>query len=1111
MTSRAAGELIGGRYRLLDPIGEGGLCEVWRAEDLRAGRALALKWLKPAYVADSRLRRRLHREARAVARLEHPHIVRLYDVADDPRVGPYIAMEWLRGMSLTDRLHVGMGLDELLDATDEILDALAYAHARGVVHRDLKPDNVVVSRTPDGGEAIKLLDFGFAWLEDDADARISQSMPDIFGTPIYMAPEQITNDGELGPWTDLYALCVMLWELITGEPPFSGKNSTAVVVQHVTAPLPPFVPIDGLDVPRGLEAILRRGLEKEPARRFASADEMRRALDVVRAGEGAVDEVVDPDDGPLIGRIDVQRWLWDHAVRACEDKQLAAAVIESAPGMGRTRLCRWLRQTMADGGWMLAGMGRADADGIREALRDALGLPDEPEVPPVEALTLAFETLGLGHSEAAEPLADFLWSAGPFDRRDPARLAFVLRHLATRRPLLLCLDDLHRGGPDVMHALDQAVGVLHRAPAPVMMLLTRSLPPPLADDTPEKPGGLDLAEAFLHRRADVLSIRSLGPLGADGMAMFVAHVLGLDPEAGGPVLAAARGNPLHATHAAYALHEQGVLHGTDGGYVSDGPVPIPSDDPLTLTRGRLDRLFYDPEQALERRLAECFALIGDRLPEGAVDALAVSFETGPERLQTGIEALIQRGVMVRDARGRVAFSHRLIADTLRADVAIRSDAAILCGRVADTIARLPRQGSGPTTAERAGHALAGGLIAEAVDVQVEAALEALAHGWPRVAADALDDAAGWLTWVPRDRARHTAGLRLARARWALATERHAEAMADADAAAGWADRVIDRAVAAIARRIAGEAALGRRQLDEATHRLRLAEVAAEGRDPAEAARRMMAGGRLALARGLLPEARIRLTQAHSRFGRLDDGPGQARCQLALGLLAERSGETRNAVSRYREVVERADGLADAGLRGRAMLRIADLQRRAGRDDTAIALYEAAVEALTHADRDGSRARALRGLGECRLRRGGGSKTEPFRLALALFEDRGEDLEAAACATRLGHAALDRGDPHAAEAFYARALSHFDARSGDPRVGLLHAFIARAAQRAGQLDRRNRHLDAALEVDAAVPLRSVEFPLVLDEIAEALLREGRTEAGHRLRARAGEIRLMMSDG
>lgn len=1106
---RQAGDVIGGRYRLLDPIGEGGLCEVWRAEDRRAGRVLALKWLKPAYRADSRLRRRMHREARAVARLEHPHIVRLYDVDDDDGVGPYIAMEWLRGMSLTERLHVGMSLDDLLDATDEILDALAYAHVRGVVHRDLKPDNVVVSRGADGRETIKLLDFGFAWLEGDTDAGLSQPMQDIFGTPTYMAPEQITHEGELGPWTDLYALCVMLWELITGDPPFAGKTSRAVVVQHITAPLPPFVPIEGLDVPRGLEAILRRGLEKEPAARFATAAEMQRVLRAVRAGDGVVGEVIDPDDGPLIGRIEVQRWLWEHAVRACEDQVLAAVVIESAPGLGRTRLCRWLRQTMADGGWMLPGMGQADADGIRAALRDALQLPDEPEVPPVEALVLAFEALELARSEAADAVADFIYGSGPFGSRDPARLAFVLRHLASRRPLLLCLDDLQIAGPDVMHALDHALGVLERAPAPVMLLCTRRMVVEGAPDG-ELPGEMAFDEAMIERRQSLIARRVLPALGADAMAMFAAHALGLDAAATAPVLAAAAGNPLYATHAVYALHEQDILRRTEDGYVPATEVPPLPADPIALTRARLDRLFHSKEHQLERRLAECFALIGDALPDGAVHALAAAFDTRPQRLAEGIDSLIERGVMVRDGAGRVRFTHRLISVTMRADVAIRSDAAILFGRIADALGRLPRLGRGPTTAERAGHALAGGLIADAVDIQIEAALEALEHGWPQVAAGGLESAADWLTWVPEDRARHAAGLRLGLARWALATERFARALTEADAAAAWADRVMDRGVAAIGRRIAGEAALGLRQLDEATTRLRLAEVAGDGQAPAEAARRMLAGGRLALARGLLPEARIRIGQAHTRFGRLDDGLGQARCQLALGLLAERAGETRNAVSRYREVVERADGLAEAGLRGRAMLRIADLQRRMGRDDTAIALYEAAVEALRHADRDGSRARALRGLGECRLRRGGGSITEPFRLALALFEERGESLEAAACATRLGHTALDRGETQVAEALYARALTHFDPAGGDPRVGLLHAFIARAAHRSGQLDRRERHLQAALDIDGRAPLRSVEWPLVLDEIAEGLLREGRIESGRRLQARATHIRLLLSE-
>lgn len=1092
--------VVGGRYRLIEAIGEGGLCVVWRARDTLAGRDVALKWLKPAFVSDARLRRRMYREARAVARLEHSNIVRMYDVVEDQELGPFIAMEWIRGVSFTERLRAGVSLDGLFDATDQILDALAFAHARGVVHRDLKPDNVVVTRGSDGRETIKLLDFGFAWIEDDVDAHISQS--DVFGTPVYMAPEQITGEGVLGPWTDLYALAVMLWELICGQPPFTGPKGSAVIVQHVTAPVPEFVPLTDLDVPAGLESVLRKALEKEPAGRFADAAEMRNAIAAARAGSLDAAGPADPDDGPLIGRLDTQRWLWDRVVRACEDGVSQALVLEAAPGLGRTRLCRWLRHALVEGGWMLAGIGPADGAGVREALRDALGLGPEPDGVPEDTIIDAFEMLGLEVLEVPESVSSLLWSRKPIGSRGAAQLDEAVRFLARQRPLLLCLDDLERADPRTLAAVDALVGSLMAEPAPVVLLVTRALLP--RDD--ERFSDFPLVEQFLRRRRGTLDVRRLDPLGPDAMAMMAAHTLGLEPLDANAVLNAAGGNPLLATHAVYFQHEIGRLGRAPGlGDTLEPAEPLP-DDPLSLTRARLDRLFHDPPAQLERRLAECFALVGDHVPAGSIDALAESFEVERRRLDDGLAALVRRGVMQVSPEGGHDFVHRLLAAAMRDDVAGRSDASILHGRVADALSRIPRGARGPTTADIAAMYLAGGCLPEAVDFQVRAALEALEAGWPRVADAALIDADKWLAWVTENQARHGADLRLARARWGLATERLELAFREAETAARWSEEAHDRRRATVAYRLVGSAALALRLPEDAARSLRRAEQFAVARDEREGAWRMLAAGRLALERGLLPEARIRFGQASSRFARVNERRGGVEIQIALGELAVRQGQGTVALDQLTAALNRAGELGAIDLRGRALWRLADLHRRAGQDEAALDCYAAAVEAFEQCDRQRSKARALWGLGECRRRLGLPGARKAFLNALTLFEHRHDAVEAAACATRLGSLALEAKDYVGAEQAFTRALAHYEGRDPGPRLGLLHALLARTMHRAGDVEGRNRHLHTALRIDARTPLRSPEWIDILEEVAAGI---GQGATARRLIERAREVRALLA--
>ena len=161
------GQVIADRYRIEQPIGEGGIGRVFRARDLHTREAVAIKCLRNEFAKDARVRRRFMREGRAVARLQHPHIVRLYACGESGDT-PYIAMELIEGTPLSEHRDQGLHLDTLLAIADQTLSALAFAHARGVVHRDVKPENILVSWVDRGHRPyVKLLDFGFARVEDD--------------------------------------------------------------------------------------------------------------------------------------------------------------------------------------------------------------------------------------------------------------------------------------------------------------------------------------------------------------------------------------------------------------------------------------------------------------------------------------------------------------------------------------------------------------------------------------------------------------------------------------------------------------------------------------------------------------------------------------------------------------------------------------------------------------------------------------------------------------------------------------------------------------------------------------------------------------------------------
>ncbi len=274
--------LVGDRYRILSLIGRGGMGNVFRAEHTALRREVALKVLAaPTGAARSEFVERFAREAQASARLDHPGCVRILDYGADARGEPFIAMELIEGPTLAAALKSGpFSVARALHVARGVLAALAHAHRHGVVHRDVKPENVMFAVT--SGFRIVLIDFGLASLAN-APALTGNGMA--MGSPSYIAPERLLGQPH-GPRGDLYAVGVILYEMLAGVRPFEGETPQAIMQRALERPARPLRSLRS-DVPDVLDAVIRRAMQKDPAKRFGDAEEMLSALADVTALEAA--------------------------------------------------------------------------------------------------------------------------------------------------------------------------------------------------------------------------------------------------------------------------------------------------------------------------------------------------------------------------------------------------------------------------------------------------------------------------------------------------------------------------------------------------------------------------------------------------------------------------------------------------------------------------------------------------------------------------------------------------------------------------------------------------------------------------------------------------------
>ncbi|HEX3474880.1 MAG TPA: protein kinase [Kofleriaceae bacterium] len=262
------GKVIDGRYEILARIGEGGMGVVYKARQTPLDRVIALKMLNSQMATDPTWVQRFYNEAKACSRLQHPNTIRMFDFGQSPEGRLFMTMEFLDGVSLREALSRGpLAPHRVVKILIQCCASLAEAHSIGIIHRDIKPDNVFLLNMAGSPDFVKLLDFSVAkLLEGD---RLKTQAGVVFGTPQYMSPEQ-GRGMPLDARSDLYALGILAFEMLTGNVPFHDENPMTVIQMHLQAQVPPLPQ----SIPYSVQQIVRRALEKEPNRRYQSSGEM---------------------------------------------------------------------------------------------------------------------------------------------------------------------------------------------------------------------------------------------------------------------------------------------------------------------------------------------------------------------------------------------------------------------------------------------------------------------------------------------------------------------------------------------------------------------------------------------------------------------------------------------------------------------------------------------------------------------------------------------------------------------------------------------------------------------------------------------------------------------
>jgi len=683
-----AATLIAGRYLPQRLLGRGGAKDVWLAHDLTLDRPVALARARSG-AAGAEARERMRREARLMARLgDHPHVVTVYDAVEDEGA-LHIVVRFMGGGSLAERLRATPGgrldVEEVLSTGRALADALAHAHEHGVIHRDVKPDNVWLAADGSAG----LGDFGIAFAAGDPAGTRGTAT----GTPYYQAPEQAAGGAPL-PASDLYALGATLWELLCGRPPFQGPDAAALLIEHRhTEPEPPSRHARGVEP--GLDALVLSLLAKSAADRPADAGVVRDALDRLGGAPGVPVAAVAGDREPLVGR-DAELAGLRGALEAAAAGAAHVVAVAGEPGIGKTRI---VDEAAAEAGARGAAVvrGRAGEESraygpwraaLRPLIAAASGLPARV-LDDVRRLTGDGRPPEVPAAPASAPDAGARAAAPPPDAEEERlrmfdAVAALVGAAARERELLIALEDVHAADRSSLRLLGH---LLHAAPdARLLVVLTyRS-----AEVAAGHPLSAALEALDGERRLTRIVLRGL-PEAA--VARFLPPGADVTPGAVRALHERTAGNPFFLRELVRLLAERGALSGG-----AELPALVP--DRVREVVGR--RL-----EPLEPATREVLAIAGVVARPFTISGIARVGGLGRESVAQALQpALAGRLVEARaDAPGRFGFAHAIVRDAVYDELppALR---ARLHASVAAVLQESLEAGGEATAAEAAHHALA---------------------------------------------------------------------------------------------------------------------------------------------------------------------------------------------------------------------------------------------------------------------------------------------------------------------------------------------------------------------------------------------------------------------
>ncbi len=473
-----SGSVIAGRYAVDSLIAEGGFGQVFLARHIHLQNRVAIKVIRPEHAETRGIRERFLREARVVAELRHPHIVQIHDLGELDDGSLYLAMEYLTGRELSDRLKEGP-LEPALAARvlQQVAGALEHAHGKGIVHRDMKPSNIMIDERPDGSVFAKVIDFGIL-KHYDHDTHIEDGVTQgltgtttLLGTPHYMSPEQIKQK-PLDPRADQYSLGIIAYEMLGGRKPFNGTTTIDIIVAHVEHPVPDLARlVDGTLAPPGVTTVLEKALAKKPASRHASIVQFANALaEALDDGFEVPCSIATPSENPTM--------MADNPLPSTRRSRPGPAA--RAPQHPRGRGRRWL---------LAAGV-------LAIGVAAFLGIPD-PVAPSPDGATMVSKRKGAELSRVAAVITPAV----------PLRL---------HRPI----EDAHRVGPrkPEPHGIVRTPST-NRDPAtttgPKARSLSRKARAPRVRSTPATPSGLPGRLSVIARPTGTISVdgKSHGDVG----------------------------------------------------------------------------------------------------------------------------------------------------------------------------------------------------------------------------------------------------------------------------------------------------------------------------------------------------------------------------------------------------------------------------------------------------------------------------------------------------------------------------------------------------------------------------------------------------------------------